>query len=58
MVCGWNGTKTGHETGVTKIEAGGVIGFRAFAANYNAGFAPVREVSSEIPWYEQTGQTS
>jgi hypothetical protein len=43
MVCGWGATKTGHQTGIAKIEAGGVIGFRAFAANYREGFVPVRE---------------
>jgi len=46
MVCGWGATKTGHKTGVAQIEAGGTIGFRAFAATYNPGFVPTREVSS------------
>jgi hypothetical protein len=46
MVCGWGATKTGHKTGIAKIEAGGTIGFRAFAASYKEGFVPTREVSS------------
>ena len=46
MVCGWGATKTGHQTGTAKIEAGGVIGFRAFAASYQAGFVQTRDVSS------------
>jgi hypothetical protein len=45
MVCGWGATKTGRETGTAKIEAGSVIGFRAFAASYQEGFVPTREVS-------------
>ncbi|KAI0506806.1 lytic polysaccharide monooxygenase [Xylaria bambusicola] len=55
MVCGWNGTKTGHETGIAKIEAGGVIGFRAFAASYNAGFVPVRDFDAQIDGVGHTG---
>ncbi|KAI9157943.1 glycosyl hydrolase family 61-domain-containing protein [Paramyrothecium foliicola] len=43
MICGWGGTKTGNRTGTAKIQAGDVIGFRAFAANYQEGFVPVRE---------------
>ncbi|KAI0550429.1 lytic polysaccharide monooxygenase [Xylaria curta] len=48
MVCGWNGTKTGRQTGTAKIEAGGVIGFRAFAATYNKGFVPMREFDAQM----------
>ncbi|KAI8635103.1 lytic polysaccharide monooxygenase [Xylariaceae sp. FL1651] len=43
MVCGINGTKSGHQTGTAKVEAGSVIGFRAFAANYEQGLVPTRE---------------
>ncbi|KAK7225317.1 hypothetical protein V2G26_013320 [Clonostachys chloroleuca] len=43
MICGWGATKTGNQTGTAKIEAGSVIGFRAFASNYKQGYVPVRE---------------
>jgi len=33
QICGINGTHTGHQTGTVKVEAGSVIGFRAFAAS-------------------------
>ncbi|KAI0187018.1 lytic polysaccharide monooxygenase [Astrocystis sublimbata] len=55
MVCGINGTKTGHQTGTAKIEAGGVIGFRAFTANYREGFVPEREFDPKIDGVHHQG---
>ncbi|KAF2729682.1 hypothetical protein EJ04DRAFT_568437 [Polyplosphaeria fusca] len=55
MVCGVNGTKTGHLTSTVKVEAGSTLGFRSIPATYNKGVIEPRAWDPKADYIHHEG---